>query len=95
LFGERPPGPEGVVEATPPTPAPPPPLADAPPDRSIDELELPARVVDALIAAGITTVGALCAHSEGDLRDRGVGPKALRDIGYALDDLGLRLRQTS
>lgn len=50
----------------------------------IDVLDLSAPAHNALISAGINTIGQLEQHSPQDLSDKGVRPKAVREIGAAM-----------
>ncbi len=72
-------------------PAPAPSLANEWLARSVDELELSVRTMNALQSLGITTIAELVLRSESDLQANGFGPKSIRELKELLSDLGLWL----
>jgi DNA-directed RNA polymerase subunit alpha len=61
-------------------------------DRSIAELELDARTMNALANAGLQTIGDLCRRTDVELlKTRGVNRRTLIEIKTVLADLGLSL----
>lgn len=61
--------------------------------RTVDDCELPYRVVFCLLDADIKYYWELCTHTESDLLHlRRFGRKSLNDVKFELEKLGLRLR---
>ncbi|MBL8680207.1 MAG: hypothetical protein JNK05_13615 [Myxococcales bacterium] len=60
-------------------------------DRSVDELELSVRTMNALQSLGIRTIGELVQRSESDLKDNSVAPRSIRELKELLSDMGLWL----
>ncbi|MBI2039102.1 MAG: DNA-directed RNA polymerase subunit alpha [Candidatus Niyogibacteria bacterium] len=59
----------------------------------VEELDIPARVANALSEASIRTVGGLIRRSSDDLKAiEGIGEKAVDEINKALEKLGLSLK---
>jgi DNA-directed RNA polymerase subunit alpha len=60
----------------------------------IDELNLSARTVNALLMAGIKTVAGIIRKTETDLHEvEGLGEKAVEEIKTAVEKLNLTLKQ--